>query len=73
MLQNKFGLARKDTVGGYRDLMLSVIFSEPRYRYIPACRHEDWEGREEASERARERAREGKRGDRINKAMRGCL
>ncbi len=31
MLQNKFGLAREDTVGGYRDLMLSVIFTEPRY------------------------------------------
>jgi len=29
-IKNKFGLAREDTVGGYRDLMISVIFTEPR-------------------------------------------
>jgi hypothetical protein len=29
-VKNKFGLARKDTIGGYRDLMISVIFTEPR-------------------------------------------
>jgi hypothetical protein len=37
VLQNKFGLARMDTVGGYRDLNISVIFTEPRYNYKPAC------------------------------------
>jgi hypothetical protein len=31
-LQNKFGLAQKDPIGGYRDLMISVIFKDKRYK-----------------------------------------
>ena len=29
--QNKFNLKREETVGGYRDLMISAVFKDPKY------------------------------------------